>query len=77
MALNRTTDPSFDVLGVDASLLAVERACTRMEDSALSCCFAALDFLMAPPLDAPFQFVFDRVYFHMFDEPDERQRFAA
>ena len=66
----------FDVLGVDVSPLAVERARAKMEGYALRCRFAALDFLDAPPLAAPFQFVFDRGCFHVFDEPDERQRFA-
>jgi SAM-dependent methyltransferase len=67
----------FDVLGVDVSPLAVERAHARMEGRALRCRFAALDFLAAPPPDGPFQFVFDRGCFHVFDEADERQRFAA
>ena len=48
-----------------------------MEGRALRCRFAALDFLAAPPPGGPFQFVFDRGCFHVFDEPDERQRFAA
>jgi SAM-dependent methyltransferase len=67
----------FDVLGVDVSPLAVERARTKMEGRALRCRFAAWDFLAAPPPDGPFQFVFDRGCFHVFDEPGERQRFAA
>ena len=67
----------FDVLGVDVSPLAVERARAKMEGRALRCRFAALDFLAAPPPDGPFQFVFDRGCFHVFDEPAERQRFAA
>ncbi len=67
----------FDVLGVDLAPLAVERARTKMEGRGLSCRFAALDFLAAAPPDGPFQFVFDRGCFHVFDEPDERQRFAA
>lgn len=33
-------------------------------------------FLAAPPLGGPFQFVFDRGCFHVFDEPGERKRFA-
>jgi SAM-dependent methyltransferase len=67
----------FDVIGVDVSPLAVERARAKMEGRALRCRFAALDFLAAPPPVGPFQFVFDRGCFHVFDEPDERQRFAA
>lgn len=67
----------FDVLGVDISPLAVERAHSKMEGRALRCHFAVLDFLAATPAGGPFQFVFDRGCFHVFDEPDERQRFAA
>ncbi len=67
----------FDVLGVDVSPLAVERAHAKMEGRALRCRFAALDFLAVPPPGGPFQFVFDRGCFHVFDESDERQRFAA
>jgi SAM-dependent methyltransferase len=67
----------FDVLGVDVSPLAVERAHAKMEGRALPCRFAALDFLAAPPPGGPFQFVFDRGCFHVFDEPGERQQFAA
>jgi SAM-dependent methyltransferase len=67
----------FDVLGVDVSPLAVERAYAKLEGRPLGCRFATLDFLTAPPPDGPFQFAFDRGCFHVFDEPGERQRFAA
>jgi len=67
----------FDVLGVDVSPLAVERAQAKMQGRALPCRFAPWDILDAPPPGAPFQFVFDRGCFHVFDEPYERQRFAA
>jgi SAM-dependent methyltransferase len=66
----------FNVLGVDVSPLAVERAHAKMEGLSLRCRFAACDFLATPPPAAPFQFVFDRGCFHVFDEPDERRRFA-
>ena len=66
----------FDVLGVDVSPLAVERAHAKMEGHPLRCRFAAWDFLAAPPPAVPFQFVFDRGCFHVFDEPDERRRFV-
>jgi SAM-dependent methyltransferase len=66
----------FDVLGIDVSPLAVERAHVKMEGRALRCRFAAWDFLAAPLPAVPFEFVFDRGCFHVFDEPDERRRFA-
>lgn len=67
----------FDVLGVDLSPLAVEKAHAKLGRLALRCRFTAWDFLGAPLPDGPFQFVFDRGCFHVFDEPGERQRFAA
>jgi len=67
----------FDVFGVDVSPIAVERAQAKMDGRTLRCRFAACDFLAAPPPHGPFQFVFDRGCFHVFDEQDERQRFAA
>jgi SAM-dependent methyltransferase len=67
----------FDVLGVDVSPLAVKRADAKLEGRALPCRFAASDFLAGPPPDGSFQFIFDRGCFHVFDEPAERERFAA
>src|SRR5579863_8236824 len=67
----------FDVLGVDVSPLAVERARAKMGECTLRCQFAAWDFLAAPPPDGLYHFVFDRGCFHVFDESDERERFAA
>lgn len=67
----------FDVLGIDVSPLAVERARAKKGAGTPRCQFAVLDYLAAPPPGGPFQFVFDRGCFHVFDEPGERQRFAA
>jgi SAM-dependent methyltransferase len=67
----------FDVLGVDLSPLAAEKAEAKRGERALSCRFAACDFLAAAPPGGPFQFVFDRGCFHVFDEPEEREQFAA
>lgn len=67
----------FDVRGVDVAPLAVERAEAKMKGSALRCRFDVWDILAAPPPGGPFQFVFDRGCFHVFDEPVERERFAA
>lgn len=67
----------FDVLGVDVASLAVEKAQAKMEGRDLRCRFATLDFLAAPAPDDPFDFIFDRGCFHVFDEPEERARFAS
>lgn len=67
----------FDVLGVDISPVAVEKARAKMGARGLRCRFMAGDFLEAAPAGGPFQFAFDRGCFHMFDEPGERERFAA
>ena len=66
----------FDVFGIDISPLAVERAEAKLAGRDLRCRFAAWDVLAAPPPGGPFQFVFDRGCFHVFDEPDERRKFA-
>lgn len=67
----------WEVLGVDIAPLAVARAQGKLADRALRCRFAVWDILEAAPPDGPFQFVFDRGCFHVFDEPEERQKFAA
>jgi SAM-dependent methyltransferase len=67
----------FEVLGIDVASLAVERANAKLDGSGLGCRFATLDFLAVSPPEGPFQFVFDRGCFHVFDEPEERGRFAA
>jgi len=67
----------FDVLGLDVSSLAVEKARAKMDGRDLRCRFATLDVLAGTPPDGPFQFIFDRGCFHVFDECEERARFAA
>jgi SAM-dependent methyltransferase len=63
----------FEVVGVDISPVAVEKARAR----AAGCCrFEAVDFLREAPPGGPFEFVFDRGCFHTFDEASERERFA-
>jgi SAM-dependent methyltransferase len=66
----------FDVLGIDVAPIAVEQAKKKLNGRDLPCPFAALDFLAAAP-EGSFGFVFDRGCFHVFDEAEERARFAA
>jgi SAM-dependent methyltransferase len=71
------TERGFDVLGVDVSPLAVEKARAKIEGSNLCCSFATLDFLAAPLPGCPFHFIFDRGCFHVFDYQEERSGFAS
>jgi SAM-dependent methyltransferase len=66
---------AFDVLGVDIAPRAIERA--RARPAQARCRFEALDFLTATPAGGPFDFVFDRGCWHVFDDAADRERFAA
>jgi SAM-dependent methyltransferase len=66
-------DHGFDVLGVDISEVAVTKARARAHER---CRFEVIDFLVAAPVGGPFEFVFDRGCFHIFDDESERARFA-
>ncbi len=67
----------FDVLGVDVSSRAVELAKAKLGDGPGTCRFAVDDFLEGEPPAGPFDFVFDRGCFHVFDDADQRARFAT
>ena len=63
----------FEVVGVDISPLAVEKARAKANGR---CRFETLDFLTETPPGGPFTIGFDRGVFHVFDEDDERATFA-
>lgn len=63
----------FEVVGIDISPLAIERARAKASGR---CRFETADFLNEAPPGGPFEFVFDRGCFHTFDEDHERARFA-
>jgi SAM-dependent methyltransferase len=70
-------EQGFDVLGIDIAPLAVEQARDRTTGAIASRCrFEVHDFLADPP-EGSFAFVFDRGCFHVFDDADDRARFAA
>lgn len=68
----------FEVLGVDLAPRAIEMAREKVasEPFAARVRFAVGDFLAAAPDGGPFDFVYDRGCFHLFDAED-RARFAA
>jgi methyl halide transferase len=65
----------FDVLGTDVSPLAIEKAKGKAAGTP-RCRFEVSNFLEATPAGGPFDFVFDRGVFHIFDEAEVRARFA-
>lgn len=65
----------YRVTAVDLSALALERARAKAPPGA-PCTFERLDFLAETPPGGPFDLVFDRGCFHVFDEPADRRRFA-
>jgi SAM-dependent methyltransferase len=66
----------YEVVGVDIAPLAIDRARAKLPPG-LRCRFATLDVLAAQPEGGPFQLVFDRGCFHVFDEAADRATFAT
>lgn len=68
---------NFDVYGVDLAPRAIEQAEAKRQAAGSNAQFSVLDFMRDElPLE-PFDFVFDRGVFHVFDEAEERAEFAA
>ncbi len=67
---------NFNVVGIDTSNIAVEKAREKADQSKVSCTFMVADFLNDKIDGLPFLFVFDRGCFHSFDSEDDRNRFA-
>lgn len=66
----------FEVVGLDVSPKAIERARSKLEPG-LSCRFEVLNFLEDDVEGAPFETIFDRGCFHIFEEETDQARFAA
>lgn len=66
----------FQVVGVDISDIAVEKAKEKASKANADCGFLCVDFLKEKVEGAPFGFVFDRGCFHSFSSGDDRKRFA-
>ena len=66
----------FDVTALDVAPLAIERAGAKSAAAGARVRFFVHDILAAPAPGGPYDLVFDRGVFHVFDEPAERTRFA-
>lgn len=66
----------YDVVGIDVAGLAIERAAAAVAPADGSVELRQLDFLVDEPPAGPFDLVFDRGCFHVFDDPGEQRSFA-
>lgn len=66
----------FTVLGIDIAAAGIEKARAKLAGADLDCRFIQTDFLNDSISDGPFDLVFDRGCFHVFDESADRARFA-
>lgn len=66
----------FQVVGIDTSDVALEKAREKASKANVECDFMLVDFLKNTVQGAPFGFVFDRGCFHSFGSENERSRFA-
>lgn len=66
----------FKVTAVDISPTAIEIACRKAVDAGVRIKFVVADILKDSIPSSPFDFVFDRGCFHVFDLPAERSRLA-
>lgn len=66
----------FQVVGIDTSDIALDKAREKAAQAKVECEFRRVDFLSGRVEGAPFGFVFDRGCFHSFASHDERTRFA-
>lgn len=69
-------EQGFAVLGIDIAPAGIEKARAKPAGAELDCRFMVADFLNDGLSGGPFDLVFDRGCFHVFDEAKDRARFA-
>jgi len=67
---------NFDVMGIDTSEIAINKAIEKAAEATVKCNFKLINFLTSNIEEAPFGFVFDRGCFHSLSCDEERRRFA-
>ena len=66
----------FAVLGIDIAPAGIEKARAKLVRAELDCRFEVADFLSDRASGGPYDLVFDRGCFHVFDKAEDRERFA-
>lgn len=64
----------FDVVGIDTSAVAIEKAKEKASGTNAKCSLMVGNFLTCQIEGAPFGFVFDRGLFHIFESDEERKK---
>lgn len=67
---------NFQVIGIDTSPQAIQKAIAKAAQANVQCTFLVLDFLADKISGAPFGFIFDRGCFHSFPSDEQREKFA-
>jgi SAM-dependent methyltransferase len=67
---------TFQVIGIDTSEIAIQKAIEKASKTNVKCTFIMIDFLTNKIEGAPFGFAFDRGCFHSFNSDEERKSFA-
>lgn len=67
---------NFDVIGIDTSEVAIQKAIEEASNANAKCTFIEIDFLRNKIEGAPFGFAFDRGCFHSLNSDEERKSFA-
>ena len=68
---------NFNVIGIDISEIAIEKAGEKVAKANVTCAFAVLNILKTHVDGAPLGFVFDRGCFHTMDSAERRPRLRA
>jgi SAM-dependent methyltransferase len=66
----------FQVIGIDISKLAIQKAIEKASKANVKCTFMVIDFLTSKIKGAPFGFAFDRGCFHSLNSDEARNTFA-
>lgn len=67
---------NFQVIGIDISEIAIQKAIDKASKANVKCTFIVVDFLTNKIAGAPFGFVFDRGCFHSLNSDEERESFS-
>ena len=67
----------FEVIGIDISPVAIERAKVKAREAKVDCQFFTADFMKDTVPGSAFGLIFDRGCFHVFDEAKKQALFAG